>query len=37
VLTIVVPVFDLGISFKRFKTGNLYSKLRRNPENVVPP
>jgi len=37
VLTIIVPVFDLGMSFKKFKSGNLYSKLRRNSENVAPP
>jgi len=37
VLTIIVTVFDLGMSFKKFNSGNLYSKLRRNPENVVPP
>jgi len=37
VLTIIVPVFDLGMSFEKFKSGYLYSELRRNPENVVPP
>ena len=31
VLTIPVPVFELGISFGKVQSGNLYSKLRRNP------
>ena len=39
VLTVIVPVFDLGMSFGKVKvwrkagkrSGNLYSKLRRNP------
>jgi len=30
VLTIIVPVFDLGMTFKKLKSGNLYPKLRRN-------
>jgi len=30
-LTFIVPVFDLGMSFGKFKSGNLYSKLRSKP------
>jgi len=30
-LTIIVPVFDLGMWFGKVKSGNIYSKLRRNP------
>jgi len=46
VLNIIVPVFDLGMSFGKFKSrkslekvlkksGNLYSKLRRNPDSTL--
>jgi len=32
VLTIIVPEFDLAMSFGKVKFGILYSKLRRNSE-----
>jgi len=30
-----VPVFDLGMQFGKVKSGNLYSKSRRNPETLL--
>jgi len=38
-LSITVPVFHLGMSFGKVqvwkKSGNLYSKLRRNPGDIL--
>jgi len=34
VLNIIVPVFDLGRSYGNVRSGNLFSKLRKNPVRI---
>jgi len=34
VLTTIIPVFDLGMSFGEVESGNIYSKLPRNLADV---